>query len=123
MNLEVVFSVDKVWKALSDCDGNKAPGPDGLNLNFIKVNWEIVKGDLMNFFHAFYNDGSVIKDFNCNFIALIPKVKIPISMQDYRPISLVGSCYKVLAKVLDNRLKVVMDSVIDPTQMTFVKDL
>ena len=80
MNLEVEFSVDEVWKALKDCDGNKAPGPDGLNINFIKANWELIKGDFMNFFHAFYQDGSVIKDFNCNFIALIPKIKSLISL-------------------------------------------
>ncbi|KAK3205564.1 hypothetical protein Dsin_019610 [Dipteronia sinensis] len=122
LKLEVEFSEDEVWKAVSDCDGNKAPGPDGLNLNFIKSNWEVIKGDFMNFLHTFYNDGSVIKDFNCTFIALIPKVKASASLQDYRPISLVGSLYKVLAKVLANRLKNVMDSVIGPAQMAFVKD-
>ncbi|KAK2652276.1 hypothetical protein Ddye_012132 [Dipteronia dyeriana] len=122
LNLEVVFSVDEVWKALSDCDGNKAPGPDGLNLNFIKANWEMIKGDFTNFFHAFYSDRSVIKDFNCNFIALILNVMVLVSMQDHRPISLVGSCYNVLANVLANRLNVVKDYVIGPTQMAFVKD-
>ncbi|KAK3199765.1 hypothetical protein Dsin_023180 [Dipteronia sinensis] len=121
MKLEVEFSEDEVWKALSECDGNKAPGPDGLHINFIKANWELIKGDFMIFMHTFYHDGSVIKGFNCTFIGLIPKIKILISLQDFRPISLVGSLYKVLAKVLANRLKMVMDSVIGPSQMAFVK--
>ncbi|KAK3219593.1 hypothetical protein Dsin_013563 [Dipteronia sinensis] len=89
MKLEVEFLKDEVWKALSECDGNKAPGSDGLNLNFIKANWELIKGDFMNFLHTFYHDGSVIKDFNCTFIALIPKIKILVSLQDFRHISLV----------------------------------
>ncbi|KAK2648435.1 hypothetical protein Ddye_015924 [Dipteronia dyeriana] len=119
--LEVNFSVGEVWKAVCDCDGNKVPSLDGLNLNFIKANWDMIKGDFMNFLHVFYNDGSVVKDFNYTFIALIPKIKGPSSLQEYRPISLVGSLYKVLAKVLANRLKVVMDSVIGSSQLAFVK--
>ncbi|KAK2661829.1 hypothetical protein Ddye_000403 [Dipteronia dyeriana] len=119
--LEVEFSFDEVWKTVCDCDRNKAIGPDELNLNFIRVNWDLIKDDVMNFLHVFYNDGSVVKYFNCTFIALIPKIKAPMSLQDYIPISFVGSLYKVLAKVRANRLKVVMDSVIGPSQMAFVK--
>ncbi|KAK2665874.1 hypothetical protein Ddye_004448 [Dipteronia dyeriana] len=75
----------------------------------------------MNFIHEFHKDGSVVKDLNCTFIALIPKVSKHQQIKDFRPISLVGSMYKVLAKVLAKRLKKVMDSVISPTQMAFVK--
>ncbi|KAK2662891.1 hypothetical protein Ddye_001465 [Dipteronia dyeriana] len=73
----------------------------------------------MNFLHGFYQDSLVIKDLNCTFIALIPKCLT--SLKDYRPISLASSLYKVLAKVLSNRVKRVMLSVIGPTQMAFIK--
>ena len=46
----------------------------------------------------------------------------PESMRDYRPISLVGSFYKILAKVLANRMKFVMNSVIGENQMAFVNN-
>ncbi|KAK3199203.1 hypothetical protein Dsin_022618 [Dipteronia sinensis] len=91
IDLEAGFSVEEVWKALCECDGNKAPGPDGLNLNFIKKNWDCIKDDFLNALHAFHVDGSVIKDLNCTFIALILKLKCPGDIKDYRPISLVGS--------------------------------
>ena len=71
---------------------------------------------------AFYEDGSVILDLNYTFIALILKIKNPVSLNEYRPISLVGFFYKVLANVLANRLKLVMYSLIGSTQMVFVKD-
>ena len=59
----------------------------------------------MLFLKEFYNDSSIIKNLNRTFVALIPKVDKPISMKDFRPISLIGPMYKVLAKVLANRLK------------------
>ncbi|KAK2653362.1 hypothetical protein Ddye_013218 [Dipteronia dyeriana] len=86
LNLEVEFSDEEVWKALGECDGNKAPGPGGLNLNFMKANWEWIKGDFKNFLQKFYEDGSVIKDFNCTFIALIPKIRAPMAFVKGRQI-------------------------------------
>ncbi|KAK2639290.1 hypothetical protein Ddye_027085 [Dipteronia dyeriana] len=120
-DLESVFSVEEVWEALCDCDENNALGPDGLNLNFVKKNWDWIKEYFIRFLHAFYEDELLISDFNCTFIALIPKVKNLESLKDYRPISLVGFMYKVVAKILVNRLKRVMNALIGPTQMAFVK--
>ncbi|KAK3222311.1 hypothetical protein Dsin_009336 [Dipteronia sinensis] len=120
--LEVDFLTTEVLAALRDCDGDKAPRPDGLNLLFIRANWEVIKDDFMSFLHEFHNDGSVVKHLNHTHVALIPKIRNLVSLKDYRPISLIGSLYKILAKLLANRLKLVMDVVIGPTQMAFVKD-
>ncbi|KAK2648656.1 hypothetical protein Ddye_016145 [Dipteronia dyeriana] len=119
--LEEHFSVEEVWSALCVCDGNKELGPDGLKINFIRTNYEIVKNDFMNFLGEFYRDSSVVKHLNNTFLALIPKIRNPNSLKDYRPISLVRVTYKILAKVLANRLKKVMDLVISPNPMAFVK--
>ena len=62
----------------------------------------MIKKDFMAFLQEFHRNGLVVKDLNTTFIALIPKVKKPISTGDFRPISLVGSMYKILAKVLAN---------------------
>ena len=48
--LEEEFSVEEVWEALANCDGNKTPGPDGINLNFFKTHWKEIWGDFMCFF-------------------------------------------------------------------------
>ncbi|KAK2656864.1 hypothetical protein Ddye_009916 [Dipteronia dyeriana] len=72
LGLEV--SSDEVWKALSECDDNKALGMDGLNITFVKSNWEAIKDDFMVFFNKFYRDNLAVKDLNHTFITLIPKV-------------------------------------------------
>jgi hypothetical protein len=62
------------------------------------------------------------RGINNTFIALIPKIDSPQGLNDFRPISLVGSLYKILAKVLANRLKQVVGAVVSDTQITFVKN-
>ncbi|KAK2651627.1 hypothetical protein Ddye_011483 [Dipteronia dyeriana] len=109
------FSDEEVYEAQSSCDGNKASGPDGLKLSFIKANWETMKLDFMSFLVEFHNDSSIVKNINATFIALIPKIHNPVSLKDFRPISLMSSLYKILAKFLTARLKKVMNSIIGDT--------
>ncbi|KAK3194004.1 hypothetical protein Dsin_025314 [Dipteronia sinensis] len=72
-SLEERFSSDEVWKVVSSCDGNKAPGPNGFNLNFIKANWLVIKDDVMILLNEFHGDGFIVKELYNTFIALIPK--------------------------------------------------
>ncbi|PNX60194.1 cysteine-rich receptor-like protein kinase, partial [Trifolium pratense] len=116
------FSMDEVKAAVWDCDSYKSPGPDGINFGFIKDFWAEMQGDIMRFISEFHRNGKLTKGLNATFIALIPKVDSPQRLNDFRPISLVGSLYKILAKVLANRLRVVMGSVISESQTAFVKD-
>jgi hypothetical protein len=80
-----------------------------------------MKDDLMRFVSDFHRNGKLLKGINSTFISLIPKKDCPQTLNDFRPISLVGSLYKVLAKLLANRLKNVIGSVISDTQSAFVK--
>jgi len=77
----------------------------------------------MRFATEFHQNGKLLKGINSTFIALIPKVECPQSLNDFRPISLVGSLYKILAKLLANRLRQVIGSVISKAQSTFVKKI
>jgi hypothetical protein len=116
------FTDTEVRAAVWDCDGFKSPGPDGVNFGFFKDFWEELKGDVMRFIAEFHRNGKLTKGLNSTFIALIPKVDSPQRLNEFRPISLVGSLYKILAKVLANRLRAVMGSVVSETQKAFVKD-
>lgn len=64
----------------------------------------------------------MVKRGNSTFLTLIPKVDDPLSLADYRPISLVGCQYKILIKLLANRLKRVMPTLISENQSAFVGD-
>ncbi|KAK2656855.1 hypothetical protein Ddye_009907 [Dipteronia dyeriana] len=75
----------------------------------------------MNFANAFHDDSTIIKELNSTFIALILKIKSPMTVRDFRPISLVGAMYKIMAKILANRLKKVMNTIISEPQMAVVE--
>jgi len=116
------FSEEEVKVAVWLCEGSKSPGPDGFNFNFIKSNWETLKEEIMEAVYAFEESGSFPKGCNALFIALIPKVKDPVMIDHFRPISLVGALYKIISKVLSCRMKVVMHLVIDDVQSAFMED-
>jgi hypothetical protein len=107
--------------AVKDSDGNKSPGPDGFNNAFLKNCWELIKGEIRIMFDQFHDIGSLPKSFLSYFVALIPKVNSPFGLGDYRPISLLGCLYKLVAKVLASRLAKVMNSLVASSQSAFIK--
>jgi len=115
------FSVEEVKAAVWDCDNFKCPGHDGVNFGFIKTFRDMLKDDVMRFLMEFHKNGRLAKGINSTFIALIPKVDNPQRLNDFRPISLVGSMYKILAKVLANRLRSMIGSVVSDSRSAFVK--
>uniref|UniRef100_A0A2N9J9F5 Reverse transcriptase domain-containing protein n=1 Tax=Fagus sylvatica TaxID=28930 RepID=A0A2N9J9F5_FAGSY len=119
--LEADFTEEEVSEAVHNMNGDKAPGPDGFSLAFFQFCWSVVKGDIMQIFHHFFNHGSFTKSINATFIALIPKKPGAVEIKDFRPISLVTGLYKIVAKVLANRLKAVLGKVVSAPQNAFVK--
>ena len=76
----------------------------------------------MELFGNFHSQAVFEKSLNATFLALVPKKVNAISMRDFRPISLVGGIYKILSKVLANRLKWVISGIIFETQNASVPD-
>ena len=72
--------------------------------------------DILAMFEEFYHHSKFEKSLNATFIALIPKRNGASNIRNFRPISLVGSVYKILVKVLVNRLKEVLDQLIFESQ-------
>jgi hypothetical protein len=120
-SLTVLFSLEEMEEVVSDCDGSKSPGPDGFNFNFVKSFWGLLKNEERILFEQFHGNGCLPKSFMSYFVALIPKVSSPLSLGDFRPISLLGCLYKLLAKVLAKRLAKVMDPLVASTQSAFLK--
>jgi len=98
------FSLQEIKEVVWDYDNNKSPGPYGINFGFIKEFWLDMKDEIMRFVSEFHRNGKLSKGMNTTFIALIPKVDSPQKLNDFRPISLVGSLYKILVKLLAKRL-------------------
>ena len=76
--------------------------------------------DVLAVFEEFYRHSKFEKSLNATFIALILKKNDAFNIRDFRPISLVGSLYKILSKVLANRLKQVLDQLISESQNSYV---
>lgn len=103
------------------CDGDKAPGPNRFNFTFFREFWQMIRGEVMKMFREFYVHGKLVKGLNACFIALIPKKNIPEVVSDYCPISLIGSVYILIAKVLAARLQRVMHGLLSDNQFSFTR--
>ena len=118
--LETPFSEEEVLVGLFDLCGDKALGMDGFIMAFWKFCWDFVKREVMGFFAEFHDVGSFERSLNTMFIVLVPKKGGAYDLKDFRPISLVGGLYKLLAKVLANKLKKVVDKFVSNFQHAFV---
>jgi hypothetical protein len=103
--LELLFTEEEVWSFIVDMLNDKAPGPDGLTGLFYEKTWEIIKGDIMNAFNAFWSlDSRSFNHLNDAYMILLKKKEHPGEIRDYRPISLVYSFSKLITKCLAKRL-------------------
>ncbi|KAL5190599.1 Transposon TX1 uncharacterized protein [Glycine soja] len=72
---------------------------------------KLLKPEITRFTFEFHANGIFPKGSNASFITLVPKVHDPQNLNDFRPISLIGCVYKIVAKLLSNRLKRVMPDI------------
>lgn len=119
-NLIASVTVDEVRAALFNMKPMKAPGKDGLPAVFFQSNWPVVQQSFLNFVQHVFDGGEINPKLNTAIITLIPKRGTPAYVTDLRPISLLPVVFKVLTKVVVNRLKIVMPLLVHPTQSSFI---
>ncbi|RVW39961.1 Transposon TX1 uncharacterized 149 kDa protein [Vitis vinifera] len=119
--LETPFSEEEVFGALSNLNGDKTLGLDGFSMAFWQFSWSFLKEEVMGFFNDFYDWGKFVKSINATFLVLIPKKEGAEDLKDLSPINLLCSLYKLLAKVLANRLKKVVGKIVSKSQNAFVE--
>ena len=71
--LELPFSEEEVFAALSDLGKNKAPSPDGYTMAFWLFCWDVVKVEVLGFFKDCHKGGRFVKSLNATFLVLVPK--------------------------------------------------
>ena len=118
--LSIEFTVEEVKVALFQMRPTKAPGLDGMNALFYQKFWRVVGDIVVLAMLDFLNNRNMLPEINHTNIVLIPKIKNLGKMSDFRPISLCNVIYKIISKVLANRLKQVLSQIISPTQSAFV---
>jgi hypothetical protein len=80
----------------------------------------VLKKDIMAVFSEFHNSSQFERSLNATFVSLIPKKAKAVEVKDFWPISLVGGVYKIISKVLANRLKSVLGKIISSSQNAFI---
>lgn len=96
--LERPFDEDEVAGVIWGFSGDKAPDLNGFTLTFFQSCLEVVRGDVLLMFNEFVQHGKFVRSLNAIFIILIPKKSGAVRLKDFRPISLVGGVYKILAR-------------------------
>ena len=113
--------MEEIRQAVDSMEEDRAPGPDGYNVNFIKIYWNIIKRDLFKMIKKSQSCNKIGGSTNSAFLALIPKEKEAHSFERFRPISLCNIGYKLITKIIANRLKYILPHLIPENQGGFVK--
>ena len=119
--LDRPFDEVEINNVVQGCNGDKAPGPDGFSLAFFQHCWSIVRTDVLAVCKEFHEHCQFERSLNATFVSLIPKKHGANQLKDFRPISLVGGMYKIIAKLLAKRLSTVLGRIVSPSQNAFVK--
>ncbi|GKC60405.1 RNA-directed DNA polymerase, eukaryota, partial [Tanacetum coccineum] len=119
-DIERMVSKEEIKAAVWDCGTDKSPGPDGFTFGFYRQFWPIIEEDVYTAVSHFFNYCDIPNGCNSSFITLIPKLPDAKLVKDFRPISLIGSTYKIIAKILANRLVAVLGDIVDEVQSAFI---
>jgi hypothetical protein len=120
--LTAPFSINEIKKVIFEMKHNSAPGPDGFPAVFFQNFWDLIQMDILNLFKDFYVGNLNIERLNYGMVTLLPKVDNVVDMKNFRPICLLNVCYKIISKVLNNRLASCITKVISDSQYGFIKN-
>lgn len=122
MNLMLTapISAEEIKRAAFSVKGSSTPGEDELTGTFYQKVWHIIGPQLVEEISLFFSSSVMPDGWNHTQLSLHPKITKPTKMQDLRPISLCSVQYKIISKILSNRLKKILPEIISETQGAFV---
>ena len=122
-DLEIPISLSECKEALEELPTNKTPGSDGLSAEFYRAFWPILAKPLYRSLCSAIEKGELSCEQRRGIITLIPKAGKDLKLiKNWRPISVLNVDYKIYAKVLANRLKPVLPSIINRDQLAYIQD-
>ena len=120
--LEVPVTMEELEGTIKWFKKEKSPGPDGWTIEFYSAFFELLGGNILKVVEESRTSGSLYNAINSTFIALIPKSDNPSSFDDFRPISLCNVLYKIISKIIANRIKPILSRHISPQQFAFLEN-
>ena len=119
--LEKEVTMEEIKNTLFSMPSNKSPGPDGFPCEFFKATWSVIFHDFTVAIQSVFMKSFLPKGINSTVLALIPKKTEASEMKDYRPIACCNILYKVVSKIIANRLKTLMPRIISANQSAFIQ--
>ncbi|MCH79620.1 RNA-directed DNA polymerase (Reverse transcriptase), partial [Trifolium medium] len=120
--LTMLPSHDEIKAAAFALNKDRAPGPDGFGAFFYQHYWDVVKIDVINAMMEFFTSSWILPGFNSNIIALLPKTPEASSIDQYRTIAMANFKFKVISKIIADRLASIMPVIISDEQKGFIHD-
>ncbi|XP_073359822.1 uncharacterized protein [Aegilops tauschii subsp. strangulata] len=115
------FTKDEIDGVVKEMPVDRAPGPDDFSGLLLKACWPIIKEDFYTLCTQFHAGELNLQSISDGLITLIPKNGSPTTVNDYRPITLLNCCLKLITKLLANRLQKVILRIIHRNQYGFIK--
>uniref|UniRef100_A0A803PDR5 Reverse transcriptase n=1 Tax=Cannabis sativa TaxID=3483 RepID=A0A803PDR5_CANSA len=103
-------------KVVFEIPGNKAPGPDGFSSFYFQDNWELVGEDVYRTVTSFFDSGKILKEINTTVLTMVPKMKCPNTVKDFKPIACCNAIYKIATKLLSSRIKCILPELVSSSQ-------
>ena len=116
MSMESTISLEEMTVAVQQLSCGRSPGIDGLPSEFYKRFWTLLGKDLFEIFKNCLDSGVLPTSCTRAVLTLLPKKGDLGLLKNWRPVSLLCTGYKIIAKILSNRLKGCMDLIVHPSQ-------
>jgi len=113
-------SADEIKNAVMTLNGDSAPGPDGYPGHFYQSFWRIIGPDVVNSTQFFFTSSSIMPNLNSNILILIPKVQGADRLDNFRPIALANFQFKIITKILADRLGIIASKIVSVHQRGFI---
>jgi len=114
--LDMPITAEELQTVVHRAAGNKMPGHDGIGMEFFKINWNIIKDDMLTMFNQMYSTGKIGKQQKHGIVLCIPKTTTPKTPADYRPITLLNTNSKILGRIVASRLRPILVEILHPRQ-------
>jgi hypothetical protein len=113
---EMPITAEELKAMLFKGDSKQSPGRDGIRLEFFKVPWEDIAGDMRTLFNQMLRDRKLSERQKQGVIVCIPKNARPHTPKDYRPITQLNTDYKIIARLITARVRPILAELLHPNQ-------
>jgi hypothetical protein len=110
------ITIYELLEAVKKGKANKSPRQDGICHEFYRMTWDIIKYDMLDVMNHMYMNGSMTDTQKSGTLLCLPKKSDPGVPEDYRPLTLLNAVYKLLTRIIANRIRPWTSDILQPCQ-------